>query len=274
MNHQIRGGPALSRFVDVSEGYLHVVQEGEGPDVVLLNAGLLDLRMWDTTAAWLTSTHRVTRWDFRDSGLSSPSSTGFSEIADLAAVLDATGVSQATLVGSSNGARQALAFAHAHPGRVRNVCVVGGSFGEFPDPTPDEEAARQIMVDMFRRREQALRTVGAHAAAAIDVDGWASAVGPDDRRRLIGWQAANCRLLTMDEYHGIELTPPVKARFAEIETPVSIVVGTADYAGTQLWARRLATQAPRATLHVLAGADHYPMFSTPAAFKSYLQQVL
>ena len=37
-------------FVDVPDGYLYYEQHGEGPDVVLVNGGFADLRMWDATA--------------------------------------------------------------------------------------------------------------------------------------------------------------------------------------------------------------------------------
>jgi non-heme chloroperoxidase len=132
-------------FVNVPDGYLYFEQHGEGPDVVLLNGGLADVRMWSSTVAWLADTHRVTTWNYRDTGLSSPAHSSYDEIADLLAVIDAAGVRRTALIGVSDGGRRALGFAHRHPDRVTRVGVVGGSFGEFPDPTPAEEAARVVM---------------------------------------------------------------------------------------------------------------------------------
>ncbi|MFF1822787.1 alpha/beta fold hydrolase [Kribbella sp. NPDC058245] len=128
-------------YVDVPDGYLYYEQHGDGGlDVVLLNGGLADTRMWGPTVAWLAKFARVTTWDYRDNGLSSPSFSPYDEIADLLAVLDAAGISRAVLVGSSDGGRRALAFAHRHPKRVSKVCALAPSFGEFPDPSPVEEA--------------------------------------------------------------------------------------------------------------------------------------
>ena len=261
-------------FVDVPGGYLHYQQQGHGPDVVLINGGNVDLRMWDTTVAWLADIARVTTWDCRDTGLSSVSSEPYSEIDDLSSVLDAAGVSRATLAGVSNGARQALAFAHRHPERVANVCVVGGSFGEFPEPSAQETASRQKMLEHFAERERLLREQGTYAASAWDADGWCPALGPADRRRMIGWQVANDRIMFMEHYYGVELEPPVKTRFAEIDVPIAILVGERDFEGTQLWARRLADQAARASLLVAPEADHFPMLSAPQTFERFLRDAL
>lgn len=76
------------------------------------------------------------------------------------------------------------------------------------------------------------------------------------------------------EYLGRELDPPVKTRFAEITTPVSVLLGGRDFQGTALWARRLANQAPSATLTVIPDADHFPMLSTPQEFERILREVL
>ena len=262
------------RFVDVPDGYLHYDQHGQGPDVVLLNGGLADLRMWDPTVAWLAESHRVTTWDYRDTGLSSPSDRAYDEIADLAAVMDAADVRRAALVGSSDGGRRALGFAHRHPDRVSRVCVIGGSFGEFPDPAPDEEAARVVMRQHFARHAEVLAADGIPAAAVHDVGGWCPSLNDDDRRFLVGLQIANSRVMTMDVHHGVELDPPVKHRFGEITTPVSVLVGARDFQGTQLWARRLAGQLPSAELQILPEADHMPMFSAPEGFREFLRRSL
>jgi pimeloyl-ACP methyl ester carboxylesterase len=258
-------------FVDVPGGYLHYQQQGRGPDVVLVNAAGIDLRMWDTTVAWLAGIARVTTWDCRDTGLSSPSSEPYSEVDDIAAVLDAAGAARATLVGVSNGGRQALAFAHRYPDRVAKVCVVGGSFGEFPEPTAQESAARQAMRAHFADWDRQLRDHGPYAAAARDLDGWAPALSPSDRRRMIGWQVASDRMMHLDEYLGVELEPPIKTRFAEITVPIAVIVGGRDFEGTRLWARRIVEQAARASLLVVPEADHFPMLSAPQRFEQFLR---
>lgn len=266
-------GDLIENFVDVPDGFLYYQTRGQGQDVVLLNAGGADLRMWETTLSWLAEIARVTAFDYRDTGLSSIGTEPYSEIEDVAAVMDAAGVRTAVLVGVSDGARRGLAYAHRYPERVSRVVAIGGSFGEFPDPTPEETAARQVMREHFARLP-ALRAEGIPAYAAADIDAWAPALSPRDRRKMIGLQIANSYWIDLEDYLGTELDPPVMARFAEITTPISVVVGGHDFEGTRLWAQRIVNQAPDASLTVLAEADHFPMLSAPAEFERIVREVL
>ncbi|MGW4379304.1 alpha/beta fold hydrolase [Kitasatospora sp. NPDC004531] len=266
----------MANYAAVPGGYLHYRTAGEGRDVVLCNAGAADLRMWESTLPWLARAARVTTFDYRDTGLSSAGTEPYSEIEDIAAVFDAAAVTDALLVGVSDGARRALAFAHRHPGRVRRVVAVGGTFGAFPDPTPEEAASRAPMPALFDRIARVRAAEGLHAAAAVDVDAWGSALGPDQRRLMIGLEVANTHWVTLPDadYRGYELDPPVARRFSELPVPVSVLVGGHDLASTRLWARRLAEQAPDAELTLLPEADHYPMLSAPAAFERFLRPLL
>ncbi|GGM44068.1 alpha/beta fold hydrolase [Dactylosporangium sucinum] len=264
----------IASFVNVPGGYLYTETRGEGPDVVLLNAGTADVRMWESTVAWLAGVARVTTFDYRDTGLSSPGTAEYSEIDDIAAVLDAAGIASAVLVGCSEGARRALGFAHRHPSRVRRAVVVSGAFGDFPDPTPEEAAARRQMLDKFAEIDKALAESGVRAAAELELTAWAPALDEFQRRKMIGLEVANTHRITLEHYHGTELDPPVKTRFRELAVPVTILVGGRDFHGSVLWAHRLLHEAPDATLTVLPDADHFPMLSSPDRFERFLREVL
>lgn len=264
----------IERFVDVPDGYLYSRTCGEGPDVVLLHAGAADLRMWDSTVAWLASLARVTMFDFRDMGLSSRATKPYREVDDIAAVLDAAGVQRAVLVGVSDGARRALAFACAFPDRVARVVAAGATFGEFPDPTPDESAARQEMHGHIARLGRLLADQGLGAYAAADIGTWGAALGPDERRKMVGLQLSNAYWIELPESLGAELDTPVKTRFTELTVPVDVVIGGRDFASTRLWARRLVEQAPNANLIEVPEGDHFPMLSAPADFERILRQAV
>lgn len=267
-------GDEIEKFVDVPGGYLYCRIHGQGRDVVLLNAGAADLRMWETTLRWLPQIARVTTFDYRDTGLSSRGTEPYSEVEDIAAVMDAAGAGTAVLVGVSDGVRRALAFAHRYPDRVSRVVAVGGTFGEFPDPSPEESAARVRLRELFARLERVRAEEGMHAGAAIDIGAWAPALDPHQRRKMIGLQVANSYWVQLEDYLGSELDPPVKTRFAEIATPISVLVGGHDFEGTRLWAERLVKQAPDADLTVLPEADHFPMLSAPQQFETFLRETL
>jgi 3-oxoadipate enol-lactonase len=269
----------IKKFVDVPGGYLYCEVRGSGRDVVLFNGGTADLRMWDSTVAWLAEIARVTTFDYRDIGLSSAGTQPFSEIEDVAAVLADAGITSAVLIGNSEGGRRALAFAHQCPQRVSRVVVVSGSFGDFPDPSADEAAAWQEMLDTFAEIDDVLVKTGVRAAAEVDVDAWGPALDSYHRRKMIGLQVANThRIMLQDflggEYLGRELDPPVKTRLHEIAVPISVLVGERDFRGTQLWAQRIADRAPNATLTLIPQADHFPMLSTPQQFERFLRSTL
>jgi pimeloyl-ACP methyl ester carboxylesterase len=263
----------IEQFVDVPGGFLFCRTQGQGPHVVLLNAGGPDLRMWDTTISWLAEIARVTTFDYRDSGLSSRATAPYSEIEDVAAVMEAAEADSAVLVGVSDGARRALAFAHRYPERVRRVVAVAGTFGAFPEPNPSEDEARQELLEHFERREKLREGAGDLAAAEADIDAWAPALDPHHRRKMISMVSANSSLFS-EAYLGTELDPPVKTRFAEITTPISVLVGGRDFESTRLWARRIGEQAPDASFTLLPGADHFPILSAPEQFETFLRETL
>ena len=114
----------MERFVDVPGGRLFVVDEGDGPPVVLLHAGIVDLRSWDGLVPHLVAAgYRAVRYDARAWGRSTTEDVAYSNRADLVAVLDALGIGRAALVGNSRGGQIAFDTAVEFPDRV--VAVVG-----------------------------------------------------------------------------------------------------------------------------------------------------
>jgi pimeloyl-ACP methyl ester carboxylesterase len=154
----------IEKYVDVPDGFLYCQTRGQGQDVILVNAGAADLRMWETTVSWLSAIARVTTFDYRDTG-----------------------------------------------------CL---------------------------------------------------------RWAMVGLQVANAYFFTLEDYLGSELDPPVKTRFGEIATPVSVLAGGRDFNSTRLWAGRLAREAPAASLTVIPEADHFPMLSAPKQFERFLRETL
>ena len=91
---------------------------------------------------------------------------------------------------------------------------------------------------------------------------------------MIGLHVANAYLFGLEDYLGSELAPPVKTRLGEIAAPVSVLVGGRDFEATRLWAGRVASQVPDASLTVIPEADHFPMLSAPRQFELFLREAL
>jgi 3-oxoadipate enol-lactonase len=98
---------------------LHHRVEGSGPTVVLLHAGVADLRMWDAQVAELVPGHSVVRCDLRGYG-HTPLEPGvsYSDAGDVLALLEELGVERFALVAASYGGWVALQVATAVPERV------------------------------------------------------------------------------------------------------------------------------------------------------------
>ena len=134
-------GAMSSRQVDVPGGRLSVRDEGAGPPIVLLHAGVADLRAWDDVVPPLIAAgYRAVRYDARGHGPSPTDDVAFSQRADLLAVLDALGIGRAALVGNSRGGMIALDTAIEAPDRVVAVVAVAAGISGFDgEATPAEQ---------------------------------------------------------------------------------------------------------------------------------------
>jgi 3-oxoadipate enol-lactonase len=169
----------MERFIDVPGGRLCVVDEGDGLPVVLVHAGIVDLRAWDAFAPHLVvGGFRVVRYDTRSWGRSTTAEVDFSNRADLVAVLDACGIGRAALVGNSRGGQITFDTAIEFPDRVIAVVGVGAGLGGFEGhPTPEEIALFEEM-----DRLESADAKDPDAIAEIDVRVWVDGPGqPPDR---------------------------------------------------------------------------------------------
>src|SRR5262245_29941298 len=86
-------------------------EDGAGPAVVFLHAGVADKRMWRDQMAAFAGRHRVVAYDRRGFGESRYAAETFSHMRDLRNVLDELKIETACLVGCSQGGRFAVDFA-------------------------------------------------------------------------------------------------------------------------------------------------------------------
>jgi pimeloyl-ACP methyl ester carboxylesterase/DNA-binding winged helix-turn-helix (wHTH) protein len=132
--------PALSsqrtHFCTAHDGArLAFARLGEGPMLVKaanwLNHLELDWKgpVWKHWLALLSKEHCLVRYDARGNGLSDwqpPSITFEDFVADLGSVMDAAGVARAPVLGISQGASVAVAYAARHPERISALILIGG----------------------------------------------------------------------------------------------------------------------------------------------------
>jgi 3-oxoadipate enol-lactonase len=246
-------------WVEVPGGRLNVIDEGSGPPIVLLHAGIADLRAWDVLVPHLTGAgYRVIRYDTRGYGESTTEDVAFSNRADVVAVLDALGIARAVLVGNSRGGTIAYDTAIEFPERVAAVVGVAGGLGGFDGGATPEE------MELFEESDR-LESADApdpEAIADLDVRLWVD--GPlQPAGRAPEWireavRAMDAPLYRADRVMGqpIPLEPPAVDQLDRLAVPVLAVAGTLDPSESVVTARYLEANAPNAKAVVWDDVAH------------------
>src|SRR4051794_33903303 len=108
---------------------------GDGPDVLLIHAGVNDRRSWRHVVDRLAPRLRCVAYDARGYGETTyEREDGWSPPGDALAVLDAAGVERAIVVACSMGGQTALDLVLAHPERVRALVLIGSAVRGAPYP--------------------------------------------------------------------------------------------------------------------------------------------
>jgi pimeloyl-ACP methyl ester carboxylesterase len=239
---------------------------GEGPDVVLLHAGIADRRMWEPLTARLDGVARVTSFDQRGFGRTEYEAGPYAPAEDVLALLDELGAEGAVLVGASFGGQVALEAAVHAPARVRALVLLDAA---LPDHPWSEE------VEAFGAAEDAAIEAGDIAEATeVNVRMWAGGAAPAVQDLVRAMQLHAFELQLAAEPEPIDPDPPLAARLGALTMPAAVAHGDRDVADFAAIARRLAGELPSATLHEIAGAGHLPALEQPGAVAALVREVV
>lgn len=265
---------AIERLVDVPGGRLFAIEEGVGPPLVLLHAGIADQRAWEPLVARLVPAgFRTIRYDLRGYGRSETEDVPFSNRADAIAVLDAFGIGRACLVGNSRGGQVAIDAAIEYPDRVAALVTLGAGIGGLELPVTAAEAA------LFAEGERIEEAGDPAAIAAFDTRLWGDGPGQPEGRLAADLRV---RLLEMalaaadpDRPRGrpIPLDPPALGRLEAITVPVLAVAGELDVSDTIGVAERLG-QLPTGRAVVIPGVAHMIALEAPDAVAELMAATL
>ena len=267
--------PSQTRSVAVPGGHLHVDVDGDGPPILLVHAGIVDLRSWDPLVPYLVDAgYRVARYDIRGYGQSTTDDIEFSNRADLRAVLDGLGVDRAVLVGNSRGAMISLDTILETPERAAAFAWVGGGIGGYEaESTPFETA-------IYERADALMETKDVEGIADLEVEIWVDGINQKPGRAP-AWirdavRAMDLPLLQPDRIMGrpIPLEPPANQRLGEITIPVLAVVGALDTSDTQSAAARLEEGVKGARRVVFPDVAHMVAMEAPGRLAALIMELI
>jgi pimeloyl-ACP methyl ester carboxylesterase len=246
--------------------------EGSGPAVLLLHAGVADRRMWAPLVPALSHTFRVIRPDLRGFGDSAQPGEEYADADDLDALLDSLGVGSAAVVGSSYGGRVAMELATAHPARVSSLVLLCPGYRGL-EPSEEDAPALEAYGD---EEERLLEAGDLDGAAALTVDTW---VGPEAGPEVRELVAAMQRRAYEVQMAADEQDPPPSTRRIEVDptalaVDALVVSGGLDLAHFRAIAAHLGTQIPGADRVELDWAGHLPSMERPDAVLALLLDVL
>ena len=260
-----------SGTLETNGARIHYEVEGDGEPVVLVHAGVANLRMWDDQATALRDAHRVIRYDTRGFGRTETDAVEFSNRADIAALLDHLGVESAHVVGLSRGGSIALDFAVEYPDRVRTLTVAAGGVSGYESP---EEASAEL----FAEPERMYEAKDWEGLADWETRYWVDGPGQPDNRvepairaKVRDWILTNYQA-EKEEGKPIVLQPPAVERLDQLRAPLLVIAGTLDDAGTTESMHHLARSVPGARLEIFEGSAHMLNLEQPDRFTALLRE--
>jgi pimeloyl-ACP methyl ester carboxylesterase len=247
---------------------LRYVQQGTGPDVLLVHGSPGSIEDWEAVRRQLAPSYRVTAFDRPGHGYSGGEDRPHTAADNAKIVLDLIAVlalKRVILVGHSFGGTVALALAVRNVEEVRSYVVISTrGYGPYrPEPLYRTLAlpvvGRGIAAVMLPvigrgRLEDGLRQN--FAPAPVPPDFFAS-------RAPIFLRPTVASALSEERVHMSTELPAMAAHYPEIRKPVIVVCGEQDaYREND---RRLASEIPGARLVLLPNTGHHVPITRPEA---------
>lgn len=260
----------MGSLIPVEGGLIYSETRGEGRPVVLIHAGVANLRMWDRQVESLSAAgYRAVTYDARGFGRSETEHVAFSNREDVAAVLDYFDIPSATVVGASRGGFIGLDFTLERPDRVDSLVVVAGGIGGYSSPEAADDSVWERAEALWKAREW-------EALSDFETRWWVDGPGqstsrvvPTVRRLVHEWILTNYKA---EKEEGVPqpLDPPAEGRLGEVDVPTLIMVGDLDDRGIQDACRKLADDISDARLELFEGVAHMINLERPDRFDGAL----
>jgi pimeloyl-ACP methyl ester carboxylesterase len=263
--------------IDVPGARLYYETDGpvSAPALLLIHAGIANLRMWDPQIEALAKDHYVIRFDTRGFGQTETQDVEFSNRSDALAVLDHLGIRTATVIGCSRGGTIAIDLALEVPNRIVGLVTIGSEPSGFPEIEMTEAED-----ELFDALDAAFEAKDWHDLARLEVKLWS--FGPQRREEDLDptFVATAYELNRVNAVHAeenptpIPLEPPAFDRLAEITIPALVIVGEYDLTPVLAGYEYLLTTLPNVTGCTFRDTAHLPNVERPEEFTRVLVEWL
>ncbi|MGI9015724.1 MAG: alpha/beta fold hydrolase [Euzebya sp.] len=257
------------KTIDVGTARLAAWDDGAGPVLVALHAGVADSRVWrDSAAVWQAQGWRVVTYDRRGYGESSWQPESFSHVEDLFAVMNAMEIDSAVLVGNSMGGRTALDAALDRPDRINGLVLVAAGITGAPKLDPADFEPNLAALDA--ELDQADESGDLDLVNTLEAHLWLD--GPLQPRGRVSGAARelfldmNGRALAAPDVGEGRWGPSAWERLEQVTQPTVVVTGDFDVTQSNDLLITAASRMPDARHIALSGSAHLPMLDDPQAF--------
>ena len=267
-------------FLDVHGGKLYYEVLGTGHSLVLLHAGIANLRMWDEQVTAFSKHYQVICYDARTYGKSTSEAVEFSNCQDLLGLLNHLNIDKAHVLGISRGGSIAMDFTLEFPEKVSSLIMVASNPSGF-DYTEDSEIEKTY----FERDEGLSETKNAEAMANLDVEMWVDGPGQKPGRADKSVRE-KVRAMTLERYQTyfaafpepeptpLPLKPPAVERLASIAVPTLVITGSLDFSYTHAAAKVMAGDIPNSKHVSIPDVAHMVNMEKPKEFNKVVLEFL
>jgi pimeloyl-ACP methyl ester carboxylesterase len=266
------------QILEVPGARLYYEVEGSGPALVLIHAGIANLRQWDPHVPAWAEHYRVIRYDTRGLGQTDCDHVEFRNLDDISALLDHLGEPAAHVLACSRGGAIAVDFILENPERARSLVFVAGGIGGYAAPSsPEAQALGDAMEKAWDKGWEAKDFVGlSEMETAYWVDGPGQPVGRADpavRAQVYQW-IYETYLAEKEEGITVRLDPPAATRLGELHLPILALGGEFDEESTTNSCRHVAEVVPGAEFRLVSGTAHMMNLERPAEFTAWVLEFL
>jgi pimeloyl-ACP methyl ester carboxylesterase/DNA-binding CsgD family transcriptional regulator len=266
------------RFCHAADGTrLAYAQHGNGPPLLVVSCWLSHLQYDWQSPVWrhflddLGEISTLIRYDERGFGLSDWDVSDFSleaRLADLEAVIEASGLERFALLGMSGGAPVAMAYAAKHRDRVTRMVLYGAASGgrafETPEELDEEETWRGMIRVGWAKPESTFRRV------------FTTAFIPDANEEQLRW-FDNLQRMSTSPKNAVEsrigrMQVDIADLLPTIKTPTVSLQAVGDRMREFSEAVRLASVIPHARLVPLDSQNHILLAGEPA-WRDFVREV-